>query len=79
MKRNGMAGLDSAEGFAGVLGRLHDQGVSWLLLLPAGYEGDHAELATSSSGRMAAALADPVLGPIRSEGFAAVMPSQGGC
>ena len=30
------------------LGGLLYQGLSWLLLLPAGYEGNHAELATSS-------------------------------
>ena len=41
--------LDSIGTSAEALGSLHDQGVSWLFLLPDGYEGDRcAELATSS-------------------------------
>ena len=44
-----MRPLDEAESSAGVLVDLHDQGVNWRLRLPDGYEGGHAELATSSS------------------------------
>ena len=43
-----MATLDWAGSAAGVVGGLASQGVSWRLLVPDGYEGDHAELATSS-------------------------------
>ena len=54
----GMTHLDWAGSAAGVLGGLQIQGLSRLLLLPDGCEGDHAELATPSSGALARAQAD---------------------
>ena len=55
--RRSFSANSSAGSAAGVLGGLQYQGLSRLLLLPDGCEGDHAELATPSSGALARAQA----------------------